>query len=79
MPRFFFHLRDRQHILRDEEGKQCRDMAEAAQFALKAARALISSDALDGRIDLDGQIDIADEGGRLLSTLLFRDAVIVRP
>ena len=78
MQRFFFHLYDGSKILLDEEGKECRDLAEAAQFALKSARAIVSSDALDGSIKFDCRIEIADEEGKRLSAVQFRDAVIIR-
>jgi hypothetical protein len=78
MPRFFFHLHDRGHVFRDEDGKECCDVMEASTLAMKSARSIVSADALDGSIDLRGRIEIADEHGAVLSTVLYCDAVAVR-
>ena len=79
MPRFFFHLHDRGHVFRDEDGKECNDVTEASKLALRSARAIVSADALDGSIDLSGRIEIADEQGAVVLTVLYRDAVAIRP
>ena len=39
------------------------------------ARAMISHDALDGRIKLDQRIEVRDEAGGVVHQLAFRDAV----
>ena len=79
MPRFFFHLHDRGNVFQDEDGTECDDVTEASRLALRSARAIVSADALDGSIDLNGRIEIADEQGAVVSTVLYREAVAVRP
>ena len=79
MPRFFFHLHDRGHVFRDDDGKECGDVTEASKLAIKSARSIVSADALDGSIDLSGSIEVVDERGAVILTVLYRDAVAIRP
>ena len=79
MPRFFFHLHDHSDVFLDEDGKECGQLSEAYELALKSARGIVSADALDGSIDLTGRIEIVDEQGVVASTVFFRQAVKVRP
>ena len=79
MPRFFFHLHDRGHVFRDDDGKECGDVTEASKLAIKSARSIVSADALDGSIDLSGSIEVVDERGTVVLTVLYRDAVAIRP
>lgn len=79
MPRFFFHLHDRGHVFTDDDGKECGDVTEASKLAIKSARSIVSADALDGSIDLSGSIEVVDERGTVVLTVLYRDAVAIRP
>jgi hypothetical protein len=79
MPRLFFHLHHGSQILRDEEGKNCRNETEAVKYAMKSARSIVSADALEGHIDLERWIAIVDDNGVLVSRLLFHDAVTIHP
>ena len=75
MPLYYFHLRNGEDILLDEDGRELLSMREIEVAALQEARAIISHDALRGRIDLAYHIDVQDRSGETLHSLRFRDAV----
>ena len=75
MPLYYFHLRNGEDILLDEDGRELLSMREIEVAALQEARAIISHDALQGRIDLAYHIDVQDRSGETLHSLRFRDAV----
>ncbi len=77
--KYYFHLRDGIELFLDEEGRELPDVAAALAVALGDARAIISHDALRGRIDLDQRLDIEDAGGRMIHRLSFADAVELIP
>ena len=77
MARYYFHLCDGREVTIDPEGQEIANPAEIAPHALKEARAMISQDALGGRINLEEYIEVRDESGRLIHQLSFRDAVTV--
>jgi len=72
---YFFHLSDGHEVVIDPEGREIDDLSLIGEFALKEARAIISQDALAGRIKLDQRIDVRNEAGKLVHQLAFRDAV----
>ena len=77
MVRYFFHLCDGHEVIIDPEGRVIADPAQVGDYALKEARAMISQDALAGRIHLDQRIEVRNEDGRLVHQLEFRDAVSI--
>jgi hypothetical protein len=77
MALYFFHLRDGGDTLLDAEGREIAEAADIGDYALKEARAMISQDALGGRIMLHQYIDVRNEAGKLIHQLAFRDAVTV--
>ena len=77
VPRYFFHLCDGRETLIDPEGRDIDDVADLGELALKEARAIISQDALGGRIRLDQYVEVRDDAGKLVYRLPFRDAVTV--
>jgi hypothetical protein len=74
---YFFHLSDGHQALIDPEGRNLDDLTEIAPQALREARAMISQDALGGRIMLDQYIEVRDAAGKLIHQLSFRDAVTI--
>lgn len=71
----FFHLRDGHDMLLDPEGRELDGGEAIAAAALAEARAIISNDAMAGRINLDQQIDVEDEHKNIVHCLRFDDAV----
>ena len=72
---YYFHLSDGHQALIDPEGREVADFSMISDLALKEARAMISQDALGGRIMLNQYIEVRDESGKLVHQLSFRDAV----
>jgi hypothetical protein len=74
---YFFHLSDGHEVVIDAEGQTIADPAQIAVYALREARAMISQDALGGRINLDQYIEVRDASAKLVHQLSFRDAVTI--
>jgi len=74
---YFFHLCDGRDTLIDPDGREVGDAATIGAIAIKEARAMISQDALGGKISLDQFIEVRDEDGKLVHKMGFRDAVSV--
>jgi hypothetical protein len=70
-------LCDGRDTLIDPDGREIADPAQVSGIALKEARAMISQDALTGRIVFHQFIEVRDEAGKLIHRLDFRDAVTV--
>jgi len=74
---YFFHLCDGHDTLIDPDGREVVDVATLSDIAIKEARAMISQDALGGKISLDQFIEVRDQAGKLIHQTAFRDAVSV--
>jgi hypothetical protein len=74
---YFFHLCDGRDTLIDPDGREVVDVATLSDIAIKEARAMISQDALGGRITLNQFIEVRDEAGKLIQQTAFRDAVSI--
>jgi len=74
---YYFHLCDGHDTLIDPDGREVVDVATLSDIAIKEARAMISQDALGGRITLNQFIEVRDEAGKLIHQTAFRDAVSV--
>jgi hypothetical protein len=74
---YYFHLTDGHQALIDPEGRQVEEPSQIAPLALREARAMISQDALGGRINLGQYIEVRDADGKLVCQLSFRDAVTI--
>jgi len=71
MGRFYFHLRDGAELIRDPEGADLRDAAEAKRMALLSARELLAEAIKSGKSRIPEAFVIADEAGRTLHVLPF--------
>ena len=70
MPRYFFHLRDGDALLADNEGEELRDLEAVRGYAVESARELLSLAVLSGSAgSLNQQIEVLDEGGRTVLTM----------
>lgn len=74
---YYFHLCDGRDTLIDPDGREVGDAATIGDIAIKEARAMISQDALVGKISLDQFIKVRDVDGKLIHKMGFRDAVSV--
>ena len=79
MPRYFLHLRDHVDVILDPDGVEM--PADAIPgVTLVAARDCMAGDVKTGRLDLRSRIEVHDEGGQLVHSLTFPDALeIVAP
>jgi hypothetical protein len=72
---YYFHLTDGHQALIDPDGRDVADPSQISVMALQEARAMISQDALGGRVNLNQFIEVRDEAGKLVHQLCFRDVV----
>jgi hypothetical protein len=64
MPRFYFHVREGAHLVRDEEGTELRSYGEARAQALQSARELWADAIKAGRdLGIDTFVIADDRGG----------------
>ena len=63
MPRYFFHIKDDDHLIRDEEGVDLDDLDAIKAEVIESSRAVVSEFALHGRFE-DGVFVIEDGEGR---------------
>jgi hypothetical protein len=76
MPRFYLHLRDGTDETLDPDGLECADMEAVRRAVLSNARGIIGAEVKDGGvIDFRFRIDAEDEGGTVLYSLPFKNAV----
>jgi hypothetical protein len=74
MPLYFMHLRDSSYEVLDPDGVHMPREAIAGA-ALSAARDCMAHDIRSGRLDLKYRIDVQNEGGEIVHTMHFADAV----
>ena len=75
MPRFF-NLHD-DIVALDEEGKEFPSLQAAREWAFHVTREMACAEVLEGHLSLKHRIEIADERGKVLAKIFFRDAVEV--
>jgi hypothetical protein len=71
MGRFYFHLREGAELIRDPEGTDLRDAAEAKRMALLSARELLAGAIKSGERRIPEAFVITDEAGQTLHVLPF--------
>jgi len=74
VPRYFMHLVHSVDILLDPDGLML-EPEVMPEVALRQARDCMAGDVQDGRLDLHYRIDVHDEGGDLVHSLPFADAL----
>lgn len=78
MGRFFFHLKDGDEIIPDEDGTELPDVAAATREALQSARELLAEAIKAGSPRIYEALVIADEAGRTVDILPF-SAILPEP
>jgi len=77
MPRYRLNLFNDADVL-DDEGYELADLAEAKEKAISGARGLISEHVRLGRpINLDHRMEIADDHGKVLAVIPFRELITI--
>ena len=75
MPRYHFNVYN-DLIALDEEGKELPNIEAAREEAIRGGRALMAEQLIEaGRMRLQHRIEVADENGRVLLTIPFRELV----
>jgi hypothetical protein len=78
MPLYFFDIHNDVET-EDLRGRELHDLDAARSQAVNAARELIADSVVThGRIVMHHSITVADEGGKLLLTIPFSDAVTIK-
>ena len=75
MPRFFFHVRDRDQLTEGPEGIDFPDLEAAQADARIAVRNVLAEQLASDSTISNQQLEICDEAGQLLATVPFRDAI----
>ncbi len=77
MPYYFLHVRDGDHLTKDDEGEDLPDLKAARAEALEIAREMWAEALREGsaRDYLDAVVIIADRKGRELMTVSFAEAL----
>ena len=79
MPHYFFNVRHDGREARDPEGMSLPHLDFARHEATEGVRDFAADCMRFGApLDLDGRIEIVDERGKLLLTVAFRDALVIK-
>jgi hypothetical protein len=78
MARYFFHIKDGTHLIKDEEGTELATAQDARAQAMVSVRELFANAIRSGRpLEADAFV-IADEHGRELTFVPMTEALPVR-
>ena len=78
VPTYHLHLINAFVDADDAEGLDLASLDEARAKAIEGIRGFLGHEVAAGVLDLRGRIDIEDDGGAVLATIAFGDAVTVR-
>ena len=76
--RYYFHIRDQDQLIPDEEGSELSGMAAARFEARASAMDFAMDDLRSGRTIDDRQIEITNKAGTILESIAVRDAILSR-
>ena len=76
MPRYHLNLFNDADVM-DEEGAEFPDLAAAKAEAIRGARALMADHVVQGRA-ITLSIEVADESGKVLAVIPFRELVRIQ-
>lgn len=75
MPRYYFHIRDHEHVAKDEEGTEL-DGLEAAKIEARTSAQDLAIDRLRAAKPIDGRkVEVTDESGKIVYVFPVRDLV----
>ena len=79
MPHYFFHLHNDIEV-EDHEGQEMPDLAAARERAVRDAQEMAALSVVQhGRIVCHHRVDVVDEGGEVVLTVTFGQAVKIEP
>jgi hypothetical protein len=76
--RFYFHIRDQDRVIPDEEGSELSGITAARHEARASAMDFAMDDLRSGRTIDDREIEIVNEAGTILESVTVRDAILSR-
>jgi len=74
MPRYYCHVEDEDHRIKDLEGMELNGLGAVREEALQSARQLMSEDILSGRRADGRRFVVTDEGGLIVAVIPFAEA-----
>jgi hypothetical protein len=77
MARYYFHLHECGTVIPDEEGLDKPDMESVRWEALRAARELMCTEMMQGKLCLACHIEVRDAADEVVHVLPFKEAVKV--
>ena len=78
MPRYYFHIHN-DVVIMDADGMELRHLAAAKHEAVRGARSMMAEELVAGRpIKLFHRIEIADDDGKVLAAIPFREVITVQ-
>lgn len=76
MPLLYFHIKEGDEVLLDEEGSDHPDLQAAREEAIEAIRQIIGNAVMSGSpLRLDREMQVADDAGQTLLKFTFREVV----
>ena len=75
MRRYFFHVEDKAHQIKDVEGIELDGLDAVREEALQSARQLMSDDILSGRRPDGRRFVVTDERGVIVAEIPFTEAI----
>ena len=75
MPRYYFHARDGDRLLKDPEGRELPNVTLARAEAVLAAREILAGKIERGEVIGRQAFEICDSWGNKLLTVTFRSAI----
>jgi hypothetical protein len=72
MPRYFFHVRDRENLIEDQEGVELPDMEAARDQFQRAIRAVLDEEEWQDDVSFESELHVVDESGRTVLVTPFR-------
>jgi len=78
MPHYHLHLYNSAET-HDAEGRDFPDLAAAKEEAIRSSRDLMAEHVKAGEaVDLDHRIDVADDSGKVLASIGFRELITIK-
>lgn len=76
MPMFYFHIRQRKHLIEDADGLELPDLPTAIAEAHEDVRSLVAERLQTGKAIEPHVIEITDNRGLMLAKIGFQDVVM---
>jgi hypothetical protein len=75
MPRYYFHVKDEQKTIRDEEGSEFQNLDAVREEAMESAREMMSGDVRQGHRPNGRTFVVMDEQGNVVLNFPFELAI----